>query len=183
MRGLKADERLPALSLGAKHRDEDARVPEVGGGLHTGHGHKANPGILELAHSFGEHLPDRLVHAPHSFGHPRYSSAWRGSDLVLVDGDDLAVGPKKLELLSGEVALRLVEELLRLAVLAGHTGQRQPRPLPKLVIVDLRDRYTEAVLELRLRRLDVFALALERAGLGKVQLDAQDPHVTRAHGV
>jgi hypothetical protein len=41
-------------------------------------------------------------------------------------------------------------------------------------MVDLRHRGPEAVLELRLRRGDVLALALQRARLGEVELDRQD---------
>jgi hypothetical protein len=42
------------------------------------------------------------------------------------------------------------------------------------VVVDLRDRGAEAVLELRLRREDVLALPFERAGLREVELDRED---------
>src|SRR5205085_1849012 len=56
-------------------------------------------------------------------------------------------------------------------------------PLPEVVVVDLGDRGAEAILELRLRRLDVLALALQRAGVRKVQLDREDADVARAHAV
>src|SRR5204862_5499167 len=99
----------------------------------------------------------------------------------LVDAEDVANGADELELPAGEVPLRLVQQLLRLAVLTRHAGQRQARTLPQLMVVDLGNRNTESVLQLCLRRLDVLAFALERARLGKVQLDAQDPDVARAH--
>src|SRR6185436_18955204 len=53
---------------------------------------------------------------------------------------------------------------------------------PQLVVVDLRDGRAETILQLRLRRLDVLPLPLQRARLGKVELDAQDPDKACAHG-
>ena len=41
-------------------------------------------------------------------------------------------------------------------------------------MVDLGDGCAEAVLELRLRRFDVLALAFQGAGFGEVQLDRED---------
>src|SRR5204863_1485266 len=55
--------------------------------------------------------------------------------------------------------------------------EHEPRALPEVVVVDLGDRGTEALLQLRLRRLDVLALALQRPRVGEVQLDREDPHV------
>src|SRR5262249_52159005 len=78
-------------------------------------------------------------------------------------------------LLAVEVAHRLFEQPLRLPVLARHAGDGQPRPLPLLVMVDLRHRRAEAVLELRLRRLDVLPLALQRPRLREMKLDGEDP--------
>jgi hypothetical protein len=48
------------------------------------------------------------------------------------------------------------------------------------VVVDLGDGCAEAVLQLRLGRLDVPALALEGARLRKVELDGQDADETAA---
>src|SRR5262245_14867579 len=104
-----------------------------------------------------------------------------GAGVRLGDAHDFALGAHELELPSRQVALGLVEKLLGLPVLTGDTGHRQPSALPELVMVDLGDRHTEAVLQLRLRGVDVLALPLERTCVGKVQLDAQDPDVARAH--
>jgi len=68
-------------------------------------------------------------------------------------------------------SLRFVEQTVGLVRLARRDRRRQPAALPEVVVVDLRDRGAEAVLQLRLRRLDVLALSLERACLGKVELD------------
>ncbi len=46
-------------------------------------------------------------------------------------------------------------------------------------MVDLGHRSSEAILKLSFRRLDVLPLALQRARLGEVQLDAQNPDVAR----
>src|SRR5262249_23480354 len=89
----------------------------------------------------------------------------------------------ELELLAVQVALRLVEQLLGLAVLARDAREREPAALPELVVVDLGDRDPEPVLELRLRRLDELPLALQRPGLREVQLDGEDAHVPRPHPV
>ena len=86
----------------------------------------------------------------------------------------------ELEVLARQVALGLVEQALGLAVLPRDAGQRETRTLPQLVMIDLGHRRSEAILELGLRRLDVLALALQRARLGEVQLDAQDADVARA---
>src|SRR5581483_12053452 len=53
--------------------------------------------------------------------------------------------------------------------------------LPEVVVVDFRDRRAEALLQLRLRRLDVLPLSLQRPRLGEVQLERQDPAVAGAH--
>ena len=66
-------------------------------------------------------------------------------------------------------------------MIARDAGERQARSLPELVVVDLGDGRAEALLELRLRRLDVFALPFQRARFRKVQLGREDSDVTRAH--
>jgi hypothetical protein len=66
-------------------------------------------------------------------------------------------------------------------VVAGDARESQPRALPEVVVVDLGDRGAETVLELRLGRFHVLALALERSTLREVQLGREDPDVTRAH--
>ena len=56
-------------------------------------------------------------------------------------------------------------------MLARDAGERQPRALPDVVVVDLRDGGTDAVLELRLRRAQEVSLLLQRVRVGEVQLD------------
>src|SRR2546423_6947141 len=99
----------------------------------------------------------------------------------LIERHELARARPELPFLAVQVPLRLVEESLRLAGLAGDARDGQARALPQLVVVDLRHRRAETVLELGLRRADELALALQRAGLGEVQVDRHDPHVARAH--
>src|SRR5438067_11217850 len=67
-------------------------------------------------------------------------------------------------------------------MVARDTREGQPRALPELVVVDLRDRSSEPLLQLRLRRLDVLALALQRARLRAVELDRENPDIARGHG-
>src|SRR5262249_1016432 len=70
---------------------------------------------------------------------------------------------------------------LHLALVARDHGGGQPRTLPQLVMVDLGHGRAEAVLELRLRRLDELALTLERARLRELELDREDADVAGAH--
>src|SRR6266540_116051 len=143
-----------ALALRAEHRDEDAAVTNpIRGSFSSG---SVAPST-SLIDSFTRRI--RSVTRDHHL-------ALHGHELVL-----LAV----------QVSNRVLEQLLELAVLARDTSDREPGALPELVVVDLRDRGTEAVLELRLRRLHVLALALQRAGLGEVQLDREDADVAGAH--
>jgi hypothetical protein len=101
---------------------------------------------------------------------------------TVVERDNLPLDAGELELLAGEVALGAVQQLQQLAMVARHARKRQPRALPELVMIDLRDRRSEPLLQLRLRRLDVLALALQRPRLGEVELDRENPHITGAHG-
>src|SRR5919197_1100489 len=99
----------------------------------------------------------------------------------LIERHELPRPRPELPLLAVQVALRLVEEPLRLPRLAGDARDRQPRALPQLVVVDLRDRRAEPVLELRLRRPDELPLPLQRPGLGEVQVDREDADVPHTH--
>src|SRR5262249_31181448 len=101
---------------------------------------------------------------------------------LVVERDDLPLYPRELERLAAEVALGAVQQLLHLVVVACDARQRQPRALPQLVVVDLGYRGSEALLELRLGRLDVPALALQRARLREMELDRENPDVAGAHG-
>src|SRR5207253_1866034 len=101
------------------------------------------------------------------------SVIWAQYFLVRVD---------ELVLLAVQVPNRLLEELLDFVVLARHAGNGQPGSLPELVVVDLRDRDTEAVLELRFCGLDELALPLQRRGLREMKLHREDAHVAGAHG-
>jgi hypothetical protein len=70
--------------------------------------------------------------------------------------------------LTGQVALCAVQQLEQLVVIACDARERQPGALPELMMVDLRDRGAEPLLQLRLRRFDVLALAFQRAALGEM---------------
>src|SRR5215468_5071596 len=100
----------------------------------------------------------------------------------VIGGHDHPLGAGHLVLLTVEIPQGIVQQPVELAVLAGHAGDRQPRTLPEVVVVDLGDGRAEAVLQLRLRRLHVLALALERPGLREVEVDGEDADVARAHG-
>jgi hypothetical protein len=66
-------------------------------------------------------------------------------------------------------------------VLARDARDRQPRALPEVVVIDLGDGGAEAMLELCFGRLDVLALALERAGLREMEVDGEDADIPGAH--
>jgi hypothetical protein len=85
-----------------------------------------------------------------------------------------ALGTHELPLLRCEPSLRARRELLGLARITRHERHRQRTALPELVVVDLGDGGAEAIRELCLRRLDVLALAFERACAGEVQLDCEN---------
>src|SRR5580765_8126537 len=95
----------------------------------------------------------------------------------VVQGDELALDLAELERLAGQVTLGGGEQLLDLPVLTRHARKRQPRALPELVVVDLRDRGAEAALQLRLDRQELLALPLQRMVLGEVQLNGEDADV------
>src|SRR5580765_5754179 len=82
---------------------------------------------------------------------------------------------------SSSPALRWVQEVLRLAIFTRDALDREACALPELVVIDLCDGGSEAVLELGLRGLDVLALAFERAAFGEVQLDAENADISSAH--
>ena len=81
---------------------------------------------------------------------------------------DLAFDADELERLPAQVALRAVEEPLELVVTPRDAGEGESRALPDVVVVDLRHRRAEPVLELRLRGADEPPLPLQRACLREV---------------
>ena len=118
--------------------------------------------VLELAERLREHLAHRLVHPPHTLRHSTATTS-RSSP--------------QLELLPVQPAHRAVEEPVELAEVARRARDGEGAALPEVAVRGLRDRGAEAVLELRLRRADEVPLALERPGLGEVELDREDPDV------
>src|SRR5512132_2198831 len=100
----------------------------------------------------------------------------------LIDRHDPALHAGALELLTVQVPLCIGEQPLDSRVVAGNARHRDPRPLPELVVVDLRDGSAESLLQLRLDGLHELALALQRARLGEVQLGRENPDVAGAHG-
>src|SRR5919197_2862715 len=101
----------------------------------------------------------------------------------LIERHELPRAQPELPLLAVQVALGLVEQPLRFPRLARDARHRQPRALPQVVVVDLRHRRAEAVLELRLRRAHELALPLQRARFGKVEVDREDADVPHAHHI
>ncbi len=60
-------------------------------------------------------------------------------------------------------------------MLAGNARDGEACALPDLVVVDLRHRCADAVLQLRLRRADVVPLLLQRMRLGEMELKVRTP--------
>ena len=65
--------------------------------------------------------------------------------------------------------------------LDGGPGEGQPGALPRVVVVDLGDRGSEPLRELRLRGEQHPALLLQRVVVGKEQLHGEDSDVPGAH--
>src|SRR5215211_2314508 len=68
VRRRESRKRLLALSVRAEDAHEDLRLTQVAGRLDARHGHEADARVLQLAHGFGEHRAQRLVHATHAAG-------------------------------------------------------------------------------------------------------------------
>src|SRR6476646_6655842 len=68
-RRRQAAERRVALPRAPAHADVDRGVLEVSRRGHAGHGHEADPRVLEIRQRLGQHLPDRLVDAAHPLSH------------------------------------------------------------------------------------------------------------------
>src|SRR5205823_757906 len=73
VRRLQTRQALALLGLRSEDTHVNPRVPQVRRGLDSGDGHEADPRVLQLPDRFREHLPDRLVNAPHSVAHAPYS--------------------------------------------------------------------------------------------------------------
>src|SRR5437763_6745081 len=73
VRRLQTRQALALLGLRSEDTHVNPRVPQVRRGLDSGDGHEADPRVLQLPGRFREHLPDRLVNAPHSVAHAPYS--------------------------------------------------------------------------------------------------------------
>src|SRR5262249_827805 len=93
---------------------------------------------------------------------------------ALASDDHLPLAAEQLPLLGSQVALNRIEVCLQLRMLAAHARHGKRRPLPEVVMIDLGDRCAEALVQLRLCRLHVLPLALQRPVLGEVQLDRKD---------
>ena len=138
-------------------------------------------GSLRVGDGLREHLLDGLVHPPHpprsahgSTAHAPYvrqPSGHRGA----------RVRSHRARSLAREPPLGLVEQPGGVARLARHTRERQPCPLPHVVVVDLRDRAADAVRELLLHGTELHPLLLERMALREVELEREDADVARGH--
>src|SRR5205814_8387288 len=86
-----------------------------------------------------------------------------------------------LPLLPAQPALRLVEEPLRFAAFPCDTGDRDARPLPHVVVVELGDGGADAALQLRVGGAQVVPLLLQRMRTGKLQLAGENPDEAAGH--
>lgn len=73
-----------------------------------------------------------------------------------------------------------VEPLIELGQPAIDDRDRQPGPLPELVVRDLRDGRARLLRKIGLQRQQVPPLALERVLVGEVQIEREDADVARA---
>src|SRR4051794_7663886 len=93
--------------------------------------------------------------------------------LSLIGVHHLSLHDSQLPFLRSKVPLDLVQQPLELAVLACYQRDREPRALPDVVMVDLRDGGAH-VLQALLGRAEEVPLLLERVARGEVQLGRQD---------
>src|SRR5579862_1914876 len=198
VRRLEPLEARTPLPRATEHRDEDAALAQVRRHVDAGDSDEADPRVLEVRYRFRDHRTHRLVHPPHSLAHrgphpPPRSYALevccetglrRGAreqlEALVVRRHERPLAAHQLPFLAREPRLRARGELVGRARVARDQGGRQRAALPELVMVDLRDRRAEAVCELRLRRLHVLPLALQRPCLREVQLDRDDCDEARA---
>jgi len=109
------------------------------------------------------------------------SAALREKPLV-IERHEITLVDEQLELLSGKPPLRRIEEAIGLTRIPRHTGDRQARALPHLMVVDLGDRAGDTVRQLRLHRPQVHALLLQRVALREEELKRVDADETLRHG-
>ncbi len=95
--------------------------------------------------------------------------------------DDETIGERDLPLLPTEPALGVVEKPRDFAMLPRDAGDRDPRALPHVMVVDLRDRCSDAVLQLRFRRTEVVAFLLQRMRFGEMELAGEDADEAATH--
>jgi len=100
---------------------------------------------------------------------------------ALTGAHHLALDEAELPLLRCEEPLGLVEQQLGVAVVARHGRERQPRALPRVVVVDLGHGRAH-VLEPLLGRAQEVALLLQRAAGGEVELAREDADEAGGHG-
>src|SRR5581483_8175346 len=91
-------QRRLALAGGTEDADVHGCVPQVRRRVDAGDGDEADARVLELRQRLGEHLPERLVHPAHPFGHgglvwqgsPRERGGYSGGPRRQQRGDDAA---------------------------------------------------------------------------------------------
>src|SRR4249920_1988980 len=111
----------------------------------------------------------------------RTASFTRRMRSELIRCHHLPLDARELEALRGEVALGAVEEADELDVLPGDARDREPGPLPDVVVVDLGHGGSEAPLQLRLDGEKLLPLPLQRVVVREVELRGEDPDVAGAH--
>src|SRR4051794_22125993 len=116
-----------------------------------------------------DHPPEREVNARvHSATHD------------LVGRDQPALDPHAVRELRQDVALELgggvVDDRRRVT----HECSRERRALPQVVVIGLGDCCPEALLQVRLQRLDLLALALEARVVGQVDVDLDESDEAQA---
>src|SRR5439155_14148911 len=104
-----------------------------------------------------------------------------GEPRLVIEAHHRALDRERLESLSRQPAFGIVEQTDGLADLPGRTGEGQPCPLPDIVVVDLGDRAADAVLQVRLHRLDDHPLLLQRMALGQEELERVDADEAGVH--
>ena len=89
----------------------------------------------------------------------------------LVAGDKAALDPNAVGELRLDVARELGAGVIDDRWRAPDERRRERGALPEIVVVGLGDGRAEPLLEVRLQRLDLLALALEAGVIGEVQVD------------